>query len=68
MKGKGSSSSIAKLDYFSRISIDCPVTASLLLSKAFEVVKLVATAESQTKWRPRNVPFFSSASSSCHHH
>ena len=63
MKGKGSSSSTDKLDYFSRISIDFPsycwVKGQVLHYRArlLELVRLVATAESQAKWRPRNVLF-----------
>ena len=72
MKGKGLSSSTAKLDYFSRISIDFPSycwVKGQVLARLLELVRLVATAESQAKWRPRNVLFLFSASlsfSTCH--
>ena len=61
MKGKGSSSSTAKF-YFSRINIDFPsywLKGQVLhyREQGFGV-RLVATAESQAKWRPRNVLSF----------
>ena len=82
-KGKGSSISTAKLDYFSRISIDFPsycwVKGQVLHYRArlLELVRLVATAESQIIYNCLSSQiffpvflfrFFSSASLSCHTH
>ena len=76
MKGKGSSISTAKLDYFSRISTNfrsyCWVKGSSLTEQVFwSWLRLVTIAESQAKWDPGmfflfHFLFFFFASLSCY--